>query len=98
MPRRRSDSLSDLVRVHKALADAGVASRRKAEQLVAEGRVTGNGTLAGVGQLVDPARDLLAVDGRTAAGAQKRLYLALAKPAGVTSTVSDRHATKTVLD
>jgi len=90
--------LSDGVRIHKALADAGVASRRKAELLVTEGRVTVNGAPAGVGQLVDPARDVLAVDGKTIAAAQRRLYLALAKPAGVTSTVSDRHASKTVLD
>ena len=62
--RPRSASLSEGVRIHKALADAGVASRRKAEQLVIEGRVTVNGAAAGVGQLVDPARDVLAVDGR----------------------------------
>jgi 23S rRNA pseudouridine2605 synthase len=90
--------LSDGVRIQKALADAGVASRRKAEQLVMEGRVTVNGAPAGVGQLVDPARDVLAVNGSTVASAQKRLYLALAKPAGVTSTVSDRHAARTVVD
>lgn len=90
--------MSDGVRIHKALADAGVASRRKAEQLVVEGRVTVNGVTAGVGQLVDPARDQLAVDGRAIAGAGKRIYLALAKPAGVTSTTSDRHAKSTVLD
>jgi len=90
--------LSDGVRIQKALADAGVASRRKAEQLVVEGRVTVNGEVAGVGQLVDPARDVLAVNGNTIAAAQKRLYLALAKPAGVTSTVSDRHASSTVVD
>ncbi len=90
--------MSDGVRIHKALADAGVASRRKSEQIVAQGRVTVNGSIAGVGQLVDPARDVLAVDGHAIAGAQKRLYLALAKPAGVTSTVSDRHASSTVID
>jgi cytidylate kinase len=90
--------LSDTVRIQKALADAGVASRRKAELLVAEGRVTVNGEVAGVGQPVDPARDVLAVDGRTIGGADRRLYLALAKPAGVTSTVSDRHAATTVID
>jgi pseudouridine synthase len=90
--------LSEQVRIQKALADAGVASRRKAEQLVIDGRVTVNGIAAGVGQLVDPARDQLAVDGKEIATAQKRLYLALAKPAGVTSTVSDRHADRTVID
>jgi len=90
--------LSERVRIQKALADAGVASRRKAELLVAEGRVTVNGAVAGVGQSVDPARDVLAVDGRTVSGAERRLYLAMAKPAGFTSTVSDRHAEETVLE
>lgn len=90
--------MSEGVRVHKALADAGVASRRKAEELVAQGRITVNGEPAGVGQLVDPARDQLAVDGRPVASAERRVYLALAKPAGVTSTVSDRHAARTVIE
>ncbi|HYI21952.1 MAG TPA: (d)CMP kinase [Candidatus Limnocylindrales bacterium] len=90
--------MSDAVRIHKALADAGVASRRRSEQLVIDGRVTVNGTTAGVGQLVDPARDVILVNGRRIEATQRRLYLALAKPAGVTSTVSDRHAGTTVLD
>ena len=90
--------MSERVRIQKALADAGVASRRRAEQLVIDGRVTVNGVAAGVGQLVDPAHDALAVDGRAVGAKDKRLYLALAKPAGVTSTVSDRHAATTVVD
>jgi cytidylate kinase len=90
--------MSERVRIHKALADAGVASRRKAEQLVADGRVTVNGERAGVGTVVDPARDRLALDGRAVAAAERRVYLVLAKPIGVTSTVSDRHATRTVID
>jgi 23S rRNA pseudouridine2605 synthase len=88
------------VRIHKALADAGVASRRKAEELVSAGRVHVNGEPAHIGQLVDPGSDRLQVDGRPVGGSgeQKRIYLALAKPAGVTSTVSDRHAERTVID
>jgi cytidylate kinase len=91
--------MSERVRVHKALADAGVASRRAAEQLVIAGRVTVNGLTAGVGQLVDPMSDAISVDGHAIAAAnQPRVYLLLAKPAGVTSTVSDRHAARTVID
>jgi len=90
--------MSDRVRIHKALADAGVASRRRAEVLVNEGRVTVNGVTAGVGQLVDATNDEIAVDGQAIAGRQPRVYLVLAKPAGVTSTVGDRHAARTVLD
>jgi 23S rRNA pseudouridine2605 synthase len=86
------------VRVQKALADAGVASRRGADALVAAGRVTVNGRVAVTGQRVDPASDALAVDGRPVVPAGRRTYLALHKPAGVTSTVSDRHAERTVLD
>ena len=90
--------MSERVRIHKALADAGVASRRAAERLVIAGRVTINGQRAEVGQAVDPARDALAVDGKSVATPERRLYLVLAKPAGVTSTVSDRHAARTVVD
>ncbi len=90
--------MPDPVRVQKALADAGVASRRAADTLVAEGRVTVNGETAVTGQKVDPTVDALAVDGRPVVPAGRRTYLVLNKPAGITSTVSDRHATATVLD
>jgi 23S rRNA pseudouridine2605 synthase len=90
--------MPDPVRVQKALADAGVASRRGADALVAEGRVTVNGVAAVTGQRVDPGVDSLAVDGRPVVPAGRRTYLAMHKPAGVTSTVSDRYAETTVLD
>lgn len=86
------------VRVQKALADAGVASRRSADALVAAGRVTVNGQPAAVGQRVDPAVDALAVDGRPVVPAGRRTYLVMHKPVGVTSTVADAHAERTVLD
>jgi 23S rRNA pseudouridine2605 synthase len=90
--------MSESIRVQKALADAGVASRRAADALVAEGRVTVNGKVALIGQRVDPSIDALAVDGRPVVPARSRTYLVMHKPAGVTSTVSDRHAPRTVLD
>ncbi|MEP7378921.1 MAG: (d)CMP kinase, partial [Chloroflexota bacterium] len=91
--------MTERVRIHKALADAGVASRRASEQLVISGRVTVNGAPASVGQIVDPTTDAITVDGRPiSATSQPRVYLLLAKPAGVTSTVSDRHADRTVID
>ena len=86
------------IRVQKALAQAGVASRRGADSLVNEGRVTVNGEVAVSGQRVDPTVDVLAVDGRPVLPGGSRTYLALNKPAGVTSTVSDRHAERTVVD
>ena len=86
------------IRVSKLLAEAGVASRRAADALVAAGRVTVNGTTATVGQRVDPAHDQLAVDGRPIERPGRRTYLVMNKPVGVTSTVRDRHAERTVLD
>jgi cytidylate kinase len=85
-------------RIQKVLADAGVASRRAAEALVAAGRVTVDGVPATVGQRVDPAVQRIAVGGRSIDAAGRHLYLVLDKPAGVTSTVADRHAERTVLE
>ena len=90
--------LSEVVRIQKALADAGVASRRAAESLVEAGRVSVNGATASIGQRVDPGADQILVDGRPVGVRPERSYLLLNKPAGVTSTVSDRHARHTVLD
>src|SRR6188474_3121435 len=90
--------MAEPVRIHKALADAGVASRRAAEALVEQRRVTVNGEIATVGQSVDPEHDVLAVDGREVGPRPAAIYLVLAKPSGVTSTVSDRHAARTVID
>ena len=84
------------MRVHRALAQAGVASRRAAERLVAEGRVTVNGAPAQLGQTVSGA-DRLEVDGRPVAAQDVRTYL-LNKPAGVVSTASDPQGRPTVLD
>jgi len=52
------------MRVQRALARAGIASRREADRLVAEGRVFVNGALAVTGQVVDPARDTITIDGK----------------------------------
>lgn len=86
-------------RLQKILAEAGVASRRGSEALIAAGRVTVDGRVALVGDQVDPAAVTIAVDGRAVGiGHHPRTYLALHKPFGVTSTVRDRHAERTVVD
>jgi 23S rRNA pseudouridine2605 synthase len=86
-------------RISKVLASAGVASRRHADELVAAGRVTVDGRPAVLGERVDPGLQRVAVDGRDVAAAETRpLYLAAHKPVGVTSTVRDRHAERTVVD
>jgi cytidylate kinase len=90
--------MAEQVRIQKALADAGVASRRAAEVLVAAGRVAVNGAPAVIGQRVDVTTDVVTVDGRPLAATPEPVYLVLNKPGGVTSTVSDRHALRTVVD
>jgi pseudouridine synthase len=85
-------------RIQKVLANAGVASRRASEALVSAGRVTIDGRTATVGERVDPATSAIEVDGIPVGIGAARAYIAVHKPAGVTSTVRDRHATSTVLD
>lgn len=85
-------------RLQKVLAASGVASRRGSEALIAAGRVTVDGKVAALGSQVDPDRAVIAVDGRLIGAAAATEYLLLHKPSGVTSTVRDRHAARTVLE
>ena len=85
-------------RLQKVLADAGVASRRGAEAIIVAGRVQVDGVPAHLGQRVDPRTARILVDGRPLRAPAGHVYLALNKPFGVTSTVRDRHATRTVVD
>ncbi|MFH0905417.1 MAG: pseudouridine synthase [bacterium] len=85
-------------RLQKFLARAGVASRRKAEQLILDGRVKVNGVVVRrLGSLIDPRRDRVEYHGRAVQVAEPAIY-AFNKPVGVTSTVSDSHAKKTIAD
>ncbi len=88
------------MRIQRALARAGVASRRAAESLVEEGRVTVNGEPAVVGQVVDPYRDDIRVDGEPVRPPSPReaVWLALHKPAGYLTTRSDDRGRSTVFE
>ncbi|HEX7491760.1 MAG TPA: (d)CMP kinase [Candidatus Limnocylindrales bacterium] len=86
-------------RIQKAIANAGIASRRGGEDLVRAGRVTVDGRAAIIGEQVDPAMQRVEVDGRPLPGVlAPRSYWVLNKPSGVVSTVRDRHAERTVMD
>lgn len=86
------------IRLQRLLAEAGVASRRGADALIAAGRVSVDGHAAVIGERVDPMAQRVEVDGEPLAGPQQLVYLVLSKPRGVTSTVADPHAGRTVLD
>ena len=86
------------MRLQRALARAGVASRRHSEELISAGRVTVNGAVAHLGQSVDPSRDDIRVDGKVIGAPAKSVWILLHKPAGVMSTRSDPRGRKTVFD
>lgn len=85
-------------RVQKILAQAGVASRRRSEDLIREGRVTVNGRVASLGTKADPDQDAIKVDGRRLKTKQAACYLLLNKPRGYLCTVSDPERRPTVMD
>lgn len=88
------------VRIQKAIADSGAASRRAAEELIAAGVVTVNGHPAVIGQKVNPAHDIIAIKGeKLDTKTRKQLYyIALNKPRGYVTTLSDEQGRKCVAD
>ena len=87
-----------LMRLQKFLAQAGVGSRRAAEELIRQGRVEVNGRKAEVGLSVDPVKDRVRLDGKSVTFRTQIVLLAFYKPRGCVTTASDPQGRRTVLD
>ena len=86
------------VRLQKHLAECGVASRRKAEELIEMGKVKVNGHVATIGTKVDPKRDKITVRGKTVIANTTKMYIMLHKPRGFVTTANDEKGRKCVTD
>ena len=86
-------------RLQKILSHAGIASRRAAEALIRDGRVTVDGVpVTMLGSKYDPSFHEIAVDGTPVQGSEEKLYILLHKPRGCLSTAHDDRGRRTVLD
>ncbi len=89
--------LESAVRINKYIAAAGVCSRRDADKLVEQGRVTINGKTAVSGMTVTD-KDTVCVNGKVIKTTEEKVVLAFYKPVGVTCTERDKHAKKTIVE
>ena len=86
------------IRLQKHLSECGIASRRKAEELILEGKVKVNGRVASLGDKVDPKRDKVQVRGKNVVPVNEKVYIMLHKPRGFVTTMDDERDRKTVAD
>ena len=87
------------MRLQKYMADCGVASRRKCEEIIAEGRVKVNGQIVSqLGTVITPGKDIVSVDGHKIAPHHSRAYFLFYKPRGITCTMKDERGRKCVGD
>ncbi|MCR5485882.1 MAG: rRNA pseudouridine synthase [Clostridiales bacterium] len=86
------------IRLQKYLSESGVCSRRKAEELIAAGKVKINGHPAEIGAKVDPKSDIVTVSGKKVSGKEKPIYIMLHKPRGYITTLSDERGRKCVTE
>ena len=85
-------------RLQKIISAAGVCSRRAAEKLITEGRVTVNGATAALGMSADEELDDIRVDGKSISVSEAKTYIMLNKPRGFVTTMSDEKGRRTVRD
>ena len=85
-------------RLQKLIAQSGLCSRRKAEELLTAGRVTVDGAVASLGDKADPLVQTIAVDGAVLRLEEEKVYLMLHKPRGYVTTLSDEKGRKTAAD
>jgi 23S rRNA pseudouridine2605 synthase len=98
-PQRADVNAAGVERLQKLIAAAGIASRRKAEELITQGRVQVNGqTVTELGAKADAARDHIRVDGKLIHQPQHHRYLLVNKPKGYVTTASDPEGRPTVMD
>lgn len=86
------------IRLQKHLSACGIASRRKAEELIEAGKVRVNGRTATLGDKVDPKRDKVTVRGKNVVAVTQKVYIMLHKPRGYVTTMSDEFDRKNVAD
>ena len=87
------------MRLQKFMAQCGVASRRKSEEIILEGRVMVNGLIVKkLGMTIDPKKDIVKVDNMKIEMERKKVYIMLNKPEGYVTTLKDKHSEKIVLD
>lgn len=88
----------DKIRLQKYMADCGIASRRKSEELIASGKVKVNGKIASIGDKVDPKKDKVSVEGQAVRAETEFRYIMLNKPRGFITTMSDERGRKCVAE
>lgn len=91
-------STHQTIKLQAYLADCGVASRRKSEELIEAGKISVNGIVAHLGQRITPGVDTITFQGKIVTPSTQKVYLALNKPPGVISTTSDPEGRKTVIN
>ena len=88
----------DRIRLQKYLSMCAVASRRKAEELIAQGKVKVNGKVAQIGDKVSPRHDTVTVSGKKITAGRKNIYIMLHKPRGFITTMDDEMGRKCVAE